>query len=44
MWGMGADARLAALADERDPPSLKIDLLGAQVHQFLHAQAGVSQR
>jgi hypothetical protein len=35
---------LAALADERDPPMIEIDLLGAQVHQFLHAEAGVSQR
>jgi hypothetical protein len=26
------DPRLASLADERDPPGLKVDLLGAQVH------------
>ena len=27
--GNGDDPRLASLADERDPPSLKVDLLGA---------------
>ena len=42
--GNGDDPRLSALADERDPPSVKVDLLGAQVDQFLHAQAGVAQR
>ncbi len=30
--GNGDHPRLSALADERDPPSLKVDLLGAKVH------------
>jgi len=34
----GDHPRFAALADERDTPSLKVDLLGAQVDQFLHAE------
>lgn len=42
--GNGDDAGLAALAKERDSPSIKIDLVCAQAHQFVETKTRVYSR